>query len=88
MSIIGKQMRRLSSIDRLTNKMNVTFFCVMVAVFALVHLLLYLLLWGIQRDLAKIDELCRKRIDAAREIREKQVELIEKYRELRSNLRR
>lgn len=81
-------MIRYSSIDRLKNKMNVTFFCVMVAVFAVVHLLLYLLLRELQRELAKIDELCRKQIDAAREIREKQVELIEKYRELRSKLRR
>ena len=81
-------MIRYSSIDRLTNKMNVVFFCVMVAVFAVVHLLLYLLLWGLQRELAKIDELSRKRIDALRQVQAQQVELIEKYEELRRNLRR
>jgi membrane carboxypeptidase/penicillin-binding protein len=68
--------------------MNVVFFCVMVAVFAVVHLLLYLLLWGLQRELAKIDELSRKRIDALRQVQAQQVELIEKYEELRRNLRR
>lgn len=68
--------------------MNVAFFCVMVAVFAVAHLLLYLLLRELQRELAKIDQLSRKRIDALRQVRAQQIELIEKYRELRSKLRR
>jgi hypothetical protein len=66
----------------------VVFFCVMVAGFAVVHLLLYLLLRELHRELAKIDELSRKRIDALRQVQAQQVELIEKYRELRRNLRR
>jgi len=88
LSIIGKQMRRLSSIDRLTNKMNVTFFCVMVAGFAVVHLLLYLLFRELDSEFAKLHELNKNRLDALREVLEKQNELIEKYRELRRNLRR
>jgi hypothetical protein len=66
----------------------VVFFCVMVAVFAVAHLLLYLLLRELHRELAKIDQLSRKRIDALRQVRAQQIELIEKYRELRSKLRR
>jgi membrane carboxypeptidase/penicillin-binding protein len=66
----------------------VVFFCVMVAGFTVVHLLLYLLLRELRRELAEIDELSRKRIDALRQVQAKQVELIEKYRELRRNLRR
>ena len=68
--------------------MHVTFFCVMVAWFAVVHLLLYLLFRELDSEFAKLHELNKNRLDALREVLEKQNELIEKYRELRRNLRR